>query len=546
MSNRSVSDDKPGDSLFVVTNAATFSPAARAAARSHAASKSRRKGTRRSPAPASCQLHGVLLADNKIKRTKQHNAAQPGSSQSQGGTPTSDRSIQLDSVQMSSQSTPAELAITQPQSSHDDVRTESVSPRSLLDTEVTDPFSTTAMPISKEMDRMLRSCRVFRAANRAVSPLVQQFKDWSLPCAMQEPLLFCAAMYLACSEAAQRPHSFANAPSYHTGPVDVRNDAEISASHFRLQAIKHMNAQLRSSQIVTAIQVCAVLWLLDRETYEGNDHEAFVHRSGLEHMFKSAHRDTLPLHLVLNVTATLYRHAAIRRMKPPFPPPMLDQSGVPIFIWQSVLGSDGIALDATAPGYYSSDIEDLLGHHLMEPIRRTRLYFRYWCLIYDGVMSQELEDSQYFFALQQAIDFEILSIPFEDSDNKATPTQEAVCLSLFLSPPSPVPICKARDAIVSHLRNALSKTDLSGSWSPCTELLVWVLFAGVQVSDSSNDDRIWFMQHLARCVLQLGLETAEELGQVLEGFFYLNSFSNEILLEVWDHVAPVRRSAVGP
>ena len=546
MTDRSVSGDNAGDSLFVVTNAATFSPAARAAARSHAASKSRNRGTRHSPASASPQLHGGFPADNKTKRNKLQNASEPRSSQPQEGSSTSQRSSHPARVQMSSQSTPTDLAVIQHHSPLEDVATGTVSPRSLLDTEATDPFNTLVMPMSKEMDRMLRSCRVFRAENCAVSPLVKQFKDWSLPCVIREPLLFSAAMYLACSEAAQYTDFFTKARPYRTGPVDARNDAEISASHFKLQAIRHMNTQLSSSHIVTATQVCAVLWLLDRETHQGNDHEAFVHRSGLERMFQNARRDTLPLHLILNVTATLYRHAAIRRMKPPFPPPILEQNGVTDSIWYAVLGSNGTALDAAAPGYYNYDVKQRLGPQLTEQISRTRLCFRYWCLIYDGEISPELEDSQYFFALQQAMDYQILSIPFEDLDNRTTPTQEAVCLSLFLSPPSPVLICKAGDAIVGHLRNALSKTDMAGSWSPCTELLTWVLFAGVQVSGSSNSDRNWFIQHLIRCIHRLGLETVEELERVLEGFFYLNSFSSGVLLEVWDHVAPTAQSAIGP
>ena len=102
MTDRSVSGDNAGDSLFVVTNAATFSPAARAAARSHAASKSRNRGTRHSPASASPQLHGGFPADNKTKRNKLQNASEPRSSQPQEGSSTSQRSSHPARVQMSS------------------------------------------------------------------------------------------------------------------------------------------------------------------------------------------------------------------------------------------------------------------------------------------------------------------------------------------------------------------------------------------------------------------------------------------------------------
>lgn len=135
------------------------------------------------------------------------------------------------------------------------------------------------------------------------------------------------------------------------------------------------------------------------------------------------------------------------------------------------------------------------------------------------------------------VEFDLLSMPFDDPSSRLTPLQNVVRLVLFIFGFATYtrfePFSAWTQAIVVQLKESLELTDLSAVQP--SDLLLWAEFFGALVSRRTNE-RPWFIARLARTVSQLGLESAEDMQAVLLRFFYLGSLSQGSLLEIWDQV----------
>ena len=145
-----------------------------------------------------------------------------------------------------------------------------------------------------------------------------------------------------------------------------------------------------------------------------------------------------------------------------------------------------------------------------------------------------------------AVEYDLLSLPFDEMPSTLTPVQNAVRLTLFIFGFATYtrfePSSAYTQAMVDQLKEALELID-----SPAllrSDLLSWTGFFGAHISRHTKE-RKWFITRLARTTGQLNLKSAGDLEAVLERFFYLENFSRASLLEIWDEVTSVSQASPG-
>ena len=77
----------------------------------------------------------------------------------------------------------------------------------------------------------------------------------------------------------------------------------------------------------------------------------------------------------------------------------------------------------------------------------------------------------------------------------------------------------------------------SGGWGDPGDythdrLLIWTLFTAVHASPGRKE-RTWLVIQLSKCVARGGIADAENLREILEGYFYLECVNGRTLKQVW-------------
>jgi hypothetical protein len=91
---------------------------------------------------------------------------------------------------------------------------------------------------------------------------------------------------------------------------------------------------------------------------------------------------------------------------------------------------------------------------------------------------------------------------------------------------------------ITALRVALQATIDTGLFSPCHDLLIWLLFIGA-CSSGVLDERLFFTRELAAAVRRHGVESWQQLRVLLVPFFYVDSCYLQAVQLVWDELQAV-------
>lgn len=74
--------------------------------------------------------------------------------------------------------------------------------------------------------------------------------------------------------------------------------------------------------------------------------------------------------------------------------------------------------------------------------------------------------------------------------------------------------------------------DRHSPWGRCQDIFVWVMFIGAH-SSRDHPERSFFVAEFVKGVRYLGLESCENVRELLFGFFYTDYAFWESLREVW-------------
>jgi hypothetical protein len=234
----------------------------------------------------------------------------------------------------------------------------------------------------------------------------------------------------------------------------------------------------------------------------------------------------------------VYVCSAMIRTRPPFRPPTLSICHVSKSTRDVIDHCPGQMLNRMATGFCTPANRKLLNPAIMKAIASIRTYLQFRGLSCTAAMRSTSQEFEFFYIKQCAVEYDLLSMPFDDGLSPLTPLQNAVRLVLFIFGFATYtrfePSAAYTQAIVAQLKESLEAVDLETLWT--SDLLLWTFFFGAHISRQTRE-RPWFIACLVRSTRQLEIRSADEMQGMLLRFFYIGGFSRESLLEIWHEVS---------
>lgn len=231
--------------------------------------------------------------------------------------------------------------------------------------------------------------------------------------------------------------------------------------------------------------------------------------------------------------------------RPPFRPPILSVRRVSKSTRDIIDQCPDYMLNQTATAFCTPKNRELLNPAIMKAVASIRTYLQFRRLSCTGAVQTSLEEFQFFYMRHCCVEYDLLSLPFNESPSIITPFQNAVRLTLFVFGFATYtkfdPASAYIQAIIAQLKESLELTDMTAL--PASDLLLWTQFFGAHISRQTKE-RSWFVNCLARNIRQLGLRSADDMQDALVRFFYLEGFSRQSLLEIWDEVRSLGQTYV--
>jgi hypothetical protein len=226
--------------------------------------------------------------------------------------------------------------------------------------------------------------------------------------------------------------------------------------------------------------------------------------------------------------------------RPPFRPPTLSIQRVSKSTRDAIDQCSDHVLNQMAIAFCTPENRKLLNPAIMKAIASIRTYIQFRRLSCTGAFRTSPQEFEFFYMRHSSVEYDLLSLPFDETLSPLTPLQNAVRLTLFIFGFATYtrfePLAASTHTIVVQLKESLELVDLS--ILKTSDLLLWPLFFGAHLSMRTKE-RPWFISCLARAVLYLDLTSADDMQNVLLRFFYLEGFSRESLLEIWNEVRSV-------
>lgn len=207
---------------------------------------------------------------------------------------------------------------------------------------------------------------------------------------------------------------------------------------------------------------------------------------------------------------------------------MLNKDG----IFRSLPTNLRSTLSLSPSSFFRPATADALGSKLLHLISEQRSYIRFMELCVLDLVRPTYEEMRVAYATQFSIEYQLLSLPFEETDKPLTPLQETVRLALYVSAQPIVHVSKPSAAvfraIAAQLKESVERVDMLALCNNNRELLLWVLFVIAHIS-KGEEEWIWCVTRISQVVESLGLSTVKQIEDALRGFYHLGeSFSATI------------------
>ena len=181
-----------------------------------------------------------------------------------------------------------------------------------------------------------------------------------------------------------------------------------------------------------------------------------------------------------------------------------------------------------------------MGPELAELVKQQRDVMLLQEVCTSEQLKHTLEDYSYLYTKKLWVEYQLLSFPHRKSkEMPVTSEQQAVSLALFTFSQPIIRVTRATaafpKAMALQLIRAIEKSDLSKNWDPCSELLLWVLFIAALLSQGEVKWS-WIVARIADTTRHLQIDTAEQLRELLDGFYYFPEYFETVLQDVWSEV----------
>jgi len=89
------------------------------------------------------------------------------------------------------------------------------------------------------------------------------------------------------------------------------------------------------------------------------------------------------------------------------------------------------------------------------------------------------------------------------------------------------------NTMTERLMDSLHESDLSDSWAPFQDILLWILFMGI-CGSLSITTKGWFLLEFKRLLAVLNLEKRDDVLRLFKALIYRRTVLDDVLFELWD------------
>lgn len=247
----------------------------------------------------------------------------------------------------------------------------------------------------------------------------------------------------------------------------------------------------------------------------------------------------LPAFIIEHVLNTPYKAAIITEEMPLIHPPPYTGS-VSLNTFALINHGSTVELQNLGMALLSPPVIEILSPEMVDIIWNLRDVFRYrehFICNEEGFVLQEIE-----YINRVDLDAQYCLIGMR-SKKYLHPIHEVFRIALLmcsvgsdgLRPPGST----FSRAVISQLRTALDRSDMTSFWEPAQEAFVWALCLGAQNTEGEPENE-WFVMQLARGLQLLGLDSWGALRSLLLRHIFLPRMNEAPIRRMWHEANSLR------
>lgn len=324
----------------------------------------------------------------------------------------------------------------------------------------------------------------------------------------------------------------------------VNGDEEhgYAAMFFKGHALQRLHMKLSESnsapvEVSSVLAVALLIWI---ECLQGDIAGLWAHISGLQSLMTRAEDiSTTPLPIMTTIMESAFLCAAYLQVAPTHRPAILCADRLSDQI-RAVMDRH-VEEHATGLGFlfFSPGTDEIMGLDLLEIIGNQREVMLWKQLFSLGKADPSPEEITYVYTKQMAVEYELLTMPFHAHDPPLRSSEQALRLALFTFTRPIILVARSSAAfpraMALQIKSHLLLTDLANLWGTNSDVLLWILFVVAHVS-LGQPEFDWCMVYIHQIVRALGLNTRDDLEQLLLGFYYFPEYFGETLQAIWTAV----------
>ena len=415
-----------------------------------------------------------------------------------------------------------------------------VSPATMLDTSLFDPFMSTAVPLDRNKAFLLRFFF------DAVVPQLHWIPSFStehnryiIGSSVGNPLLLYAVLCRTAVEFAAGGGKLPDRVIECATSIDGNAAQTIinDFADFRGQLQRQLKDKLGTpGSVVESNTMSAMALFIRSETINGTVESVSQNILTLWRA-SEVNIGMYPPEVLIPVMTSLYLGCATSRQVPPFMPPTKSATAILPF---NVFDISPASLRPLCSGFRDPAWIRLVGESIGNCVPRLHQAILFKHLCSTGYATASLSEYAMVTNLQQSAEYDLLLLPTRET---LTSAQETSRLAILIATMTTNIAFDADFTYTRSLSKQLRKslgTGLdtmrrTGSQPVCPTHLIWCLFIGAFISRNAAE-RSWFVFRLGKASAAADVTTLNQMKESLANYIYFESLHGGALADIWEEI----------
>ena len=415
-----------------------------------------------------------------------------------------------------------------------------VSPATMLDTSLFDPFMSTAVPLDRNKAFLLRFfCDAVIPQLHWIPSFSTEHNRYIVSSSVRNPLLLYAVLCRTAVEFTAGGGKLPDRVIECATSIDGNAAQTIISdfADFRGQLQRQLKDKFETPEAVVEGNTMSAMALFIRsETINGTVESV---SQNIQTLWRASGLDLTiyPPEVVIPVMTSLYLGCATSRQVPPFMPPQESATATLPF---NVLDMAPTSLQSLCSGFRDPAWIGLVGESIGNCVPRLHQAVLFKHLCSTGYATASLSEYAMVTNLQQSAEYDLLLLPTRET---LTSAQETSRLAILIAT---MTTNIAFDADFTYTRSlskqlrtslgsGLDRMRRSESQPVCPTHLVWCLFIGAFISRNAAE-RSWFVFRLGKASVAADVITLDKMKEALSKYIYFESLHGEALADIWDEI----------